>query len=75
MIRGPRWTLSPWSRPRERSYESATVSPVNRFCYPSSDAVTLPRPRVLSGTNLPLLLSEIASTRNDSAPPASYGGA
>jgi hypothetical protein len=34
----------------------------------------LPRLRVLGGTSPSSLLSEIASIRNDPAPPASYSG-
>ena len=52
---------------------STTVVP--GWANPSSDAFTLPRLRVLGGTSPSELLSEIASIRDDSAPPASYGGA
>jgi peptidoglycan/xylan/chitin deacetylase (PgdA/CDA1 family) len=40
----------------------------------SSDPYRLPRLRVLGGTSPSSLLSEIASIRNDPAPPASYSG-
>jgi peptidoglycan/xylan/chitin deacetylase (PgdA/CDA1 family) len=52
---------------------STTVVP--GWASPSSDAYTLPRLRVLGGTSPSSLLSEIASIRNASAPPPSYGGA
>ena len=51
---------------------STTVVP--GWAGPSSDSYTLPRLRVLGGTGPSALLSQIASTRTASAPPASYGG-
>jgi peptidoglycan/xylan/chitin deacetylase (PgdA/CDA1 family) len=50
---------------------STTVIP--GWASPSSDPFRLPRLRVLGGTSPSELLSEIASIRNDPAPPASYG--
>ncbi len=50
---------------------STTVVP--GWASPGSDPFTLPRLRVLGGTTPPALLSEIASIRDDPAPPAAYG--
>jgi peptidoglycan/xylan/chitin deacetylase (PgdA/CDA1 family) len=50
---------------------STTVIP--GWAAPNSDPFRLPRLRVLGGTSPSELLSEIASIRDDAAPPASYG--
>lgn len=51
---------------------STTVVP--GWATSASDPYRLPRLRVLGGTSPETLLSEIASIRNDPAPPASYSG-
>lgn len=51
---------------------STTVVP--GWAGPESDPYRLPRLRVLGGTSPESLLSELASIRSDSAPPASYSG-
>jgi peptidoglycan/xylan/chitin deacetylase (PgdA/CDA1 family) len=50
---------------------STTVIP--GWASPSSDPYRLPRLRVLGGASPAALLAQIASIRNDSPPPASYG--
>lgn len=51
---------------------STTVVP--GWAGPESDPYRLPRLRVLGGTSPESLLSELASIRNDPAPPPSYSG-
>jgi len=51
---------------------STTVVP--GWASPNVDPYRLPRLRVLGGTSPESLLSELASIRNDPAPPASYSG-
>jgi peptidoglycan/xylan/chitin deacetylase (PgdA/CDA1 family) len=51
---------------------STTVIP--GWAAPSSDPYRLPRLRVLAGTSPTALLSQIASARSASPPPADYGG-
>jgi peptidoglycan/xylan/chitin deacetylase (PgdA/CDA1 family) len=51
---------------------STTVVP--GWARPAEDSYRLPRLRVLGGTSGPELLSEIAGTRSNQPPPASYGG-